>query len=83
MNLEKVIGRDVAEEDEDKEKIYDLMREFYVKEKEDLTKKECLVFVLHPRGGSIVWNCVKDHIINEKEDRKDIGLRGFDYKLFE
>ena len=29
------------------------------------------------------WTCVKDHIIDEKEDHKDIRLRGFDYKLFE
>ena len=26
---------------------------------------------------------MKDHIINKKEDYKYIGLRGFDYKLFE
>ena len=26
---------------------------------------------------------MKDNIIDEKEDYKDIGLRGFDYKLFE
>ena len=39
--------------------------------------------VPHPKGGAIVWTCVKDHIINEKEDYKDIGLCGFDYKLFE
>ena len=26
---------------------------------------------------------MKDHIIDEKEDSKYIGLRGFDYKLFE
>ena len=29
------------------------------------------------------WNTVKDHIIGEKEDYKDIGLSGFDYKSFE
>ena len=39
--------------------------------------------VPHPKGGLIVWTCVKDHIIDEKEDYKDIGLCGFDYKLFE
>ena len=33
--------------------------------------------------GAIVWTCVKDHIIDEKEDYKYIGLRGFYYKLFE
>ena len=26
---------------------------------------------------------MKDHIINEKEDYKYIGIRGFVYKLFE
>ena len=39
--------------------------------------------VTHPKGGAIVWTCVKDHTIDEKEDYKDIGLRGFDFKLFE
>ena len=39
--------------------------------------------VPYPKVGVIVWTCVKDHIINEKEDCKDIGLRGFDYKLSE
>ena len=39
--------------------------------------------VPHPKGGATVWTCVKDHIIDEKEDYKDIGLCGFDYKLFE
>ena len=29
------------------------------------------------------WTCVKDHIIEEKEDYKEIGIRGFDYSLFE
>ena len=26
---------------------------------------------------------MKDHVIEEKEDYKEIGLRGFDYSLFE
>ena len=47
---------------------------------EELIKREFLVSVLYPKGGAIVWTCVKDHIIDEKEDYKDIGLRGFDYK---
>ena len=37
----------------------------------------------HPKGGKIVWTCVKDHVIEEKEDYKEIGLSGFDYSLFE
>ena len=37
----------------------------------------------HPEGGNIVWTCVKDNIINGKEDYKAIGLRYFGCKLFE
>ena len=73
---------DVDDEGEDKKKIHDLRWEVYVKEKEELTKREFSVSVPHPKGGAIFWNCVKDHIIDEHEDYKDIGLRGFDYKLF-
>ena len=29
------------------------------------------------------WTCVKNHVIDKKEDYKYIGLRGFDSKLFE
>ena len=39
--------------------------------------------VPHPKGGDIVWTCVKDHIINENDTYEAIGLRGFDYKLFQ
>ena len=42
-----------------------------------------MVSVPNPKGGTIVWTCVKDHVIDEKEDYKEIGLRGFDYSLFE
>ena len=38
---------------------------------------------LHPKGGNIVWTCVRDHIMEEKDNCEAIGLRGFDYKLFE
>ena len=39
--------------------------------------------VPHPKGGNIVWTFVNDNIIYKNEQYKDIGLRGFDYKLFE
>ena len=75
--------RDVAEEDGDKRKIHALRWEVYVKEKEELIKREFFVSVPHPKGGAIILTCVKDHIINEKDDYKDIGLCGFYDKLFE
>ena len=39
--------------------------------------------VPHSKGGSIVWTCVTGHIIDEKDDYKDIGLHGFYYQSFE
>ena len=38
--------------------------------------------VPHTKGGFIVCTCVKDNVIEDKEQYKAIGVRGFDYKLF-
>ena len=75
--------RDLAEENNDKKKIHVLIWCVYVKEKEELITRSFSVSVPHPKGGKIVWTCVKDHVIEEKEDYKEIGLCGFDYSLFE
>ena len=40
--------RDIAEEGDDKKRIYALRREVYVKDKEELIKREFLVSVPHP-----------------------------------
>ena len=37
----------------------------------------------HSKGGKIVWTCVKDQVIEDTEDYKEIELCGFDYSLFE
>ena len=68
---------------DDKKKIHALRWCVYVKDKEELITRSFLVSVPHPKGGKIVWTYVKDHVIEEKEDYKEIGLRGFDYSLFE
>ena len=39
--------------------------------------------ILHPKGEEMVCNCVKDNIMEEKEDYEAIRLRGFGYKLFD
>ena len=75
--------RDVAEEGYDKKKIYSLRWEVCVKQKQYLIKRNVLVSVPYPKGENIVWNCVKDNIINGKYQYTFIGLSGFDYKLFE
>ena len=75
--------RDLAEESKDKKKIHALRWCVYVKEKEEIITRSFLVSVPHPKGGKSVWTCVKDHIIEEKKDYKNIGLHVFDYSLFE
>ena len=50
---------------------------------EEFINREFFVSVPHSKGGIIVWNFAKYHIVDGKEDYKDIGLRGFGYKLFE
>ena len=37
----------------------------------------------NPKGGNIVWTCVKDNIIEETEDYEAIGICAVDYTLFE
>ena len=75
--------RDVSEEGDNKKNIHDLRWDVYVKDKEKLIKREFSVPVPHTEGGGIVWTCVKDRIIDEKQQYEAIGLRGFYYKLFE
>ena len=38
--------------------------------------------VPYPKGGGIVWTCVKDNSTEEKDRYKAFGIHGFDYKLF-
>ena len=74
--------RDVTEDGDNKKNIHALSWDVYVKEKQDSIQREFLVSITHTKEGNIVWTCVKDHIINEKEHYEAIGRRGFDYKLF-
>ena len=46
-------------------------------------ERDFLVSFLHPKGRNIVWTYVKDNTIEEKDQCEYIGLRGFDYNLFE
>ena len=48
-----------------------------------MIKREFLVSIPHPKGGNIVWTGVKYHIIDENDNYKAIGLRGYEYKLSE
>ena len=58
--------RDLAEENNDKKKVHALRWNVDIKEKEELIMRAFSVSVPHPKGGTIIWACVKDHIIDEK-----------------
>ena len=60
--------RDLAEENNDKKKIHALIWTVYIKEKEELIARAFLVSVQHPKGGTIFWTCVKDYVIDKKEN---------------
>ena len=55
-----------------------------MKKKEEFMNKGVSVVILYPKGGGgVIYTCVKDDVVREKEQYKSIGLHGFDYKLFE
>ena len=64
--------RYVAEDDEDRSNIHALRWDVYTKAKEKLINREFSVAIPHLKGGEIVWTCVKDNAIEEKEDYKAI-----------
>ena len=67
----------------DKSNIHALRWDVYTKYKEEFINREFLVSVPHPKGEGIVWTGMNDNTTDEKDQYKSIGLRGFDYKLFE
>ena len=75
--------RDVSKEGDNMKKIHALRWDVYIKEKQELTKREFLVSIPYLKGGGVVWTCMKYNIIGENQQYESIGLCGFDYKLFE
>ena len=72
--------RDVAYDGEDKSKIHDMRCDVYTRDKQYYRTRECLVFFPHQNMRNIIWDYVKDNIIEEKEDYKAIGFCVCDYK---
>ena len=54
-----------------------------MKWKEEVINRDLSVEVTHPKGEKTIWTCVEDNVIEEMEDHKEIGLRGFYFNLFE
>ena len=58
IRLDEIRGehwRGASEEGHNKKKIHALRWKVYVKEKEELIKREFLVSFTHPKGGAIFW----------------------------
>ena len=60
--------KEVEEEDNDEMGKVNYQRlDVQTKEKEDLIKREFLVFIMHPKGVNIVWTCIKYNTTEEKD----------------
>ena len=75
--------RDVSEDGEDTSNIHALRCYVYTRHEEQLIKRFFDVCYVYTVKGGVVCTLAKDDIINQKQQCEAIGLRGFDYKLFE
>ena len=57
--------------------------DLYLDEKEKLVNGKYLVEVVGHDKKKVLWEVVKYHVIEEPSDNKDIGLRGFDFNIFD
>ena len=55
----------------------------YVNEKENLVKGGYLVEVVSYEKRKIIWEVVNGHVVEDPTDYEEIGLRGFDFNVFD
>ena len=55
----------------------------YVNEKEKLVKGGYLVEVVGHDKKKVIWKVVDDHVVEDPNHHDDIGLLGFDFKIFD
>ena len=55
----------------------------YVNEKEKLVKGGYLVEVVGHDKKKVIWKVVDDHVVEDPHHHEDIGLLGFDFKIFD
>ena len=60
-------------------KLWDL----YIYEKYKLVKGKYSVEVVGHDKKKLIWEVVGDHVVEEPSDHEDIGLRGFDFNIFD
>ena len=69
--------------DDKKAFLHDKRWDLYVNEKEKIVKGKCLVEVVGHDKKKLLWGVVDDHVVEEPSDHEDIGLRGFDFNIFD
>ena len=55
----------------------------YLYEKDKLVKGKYLVEVVGNDKKKLIWEVVGDHVVEEPSDHEEIGLRGFDFNIFD
>ena len=53
-----------------------------VNEKGNIVKDGYLVGVFGHDGNKVIWEVIDDHVVEEPTDHEEIGLRGFDFNIF-
>ena len=57
--------------------------DLYVNEKENIVKGKYSVEVFGHDEKKVIREVVDDHVVEEPSDHEDIGLRGFDFNIFD
>ena len=57
--------------------------DLYVNDKEQPVKGKYSVEVVGHDKNKVRWEVVDDHVVEEPSDNEDIGLRGFDFNIFD
>ena len=55
----------------------------YLNKKVKLVKGKYSVEVVGHNNKKVLWEVVGDHVVEEPCDHEDIGLRGFDFNIFD
>ena len=72
-----------GEVDNEKALLHAKRWDIYVNEKEKLVKGEYLVEFFGHEKKKVLWEVVDDHVLEEPTDHEEIGLRGFDFNVFD
>ena len=57
--------------------------DLYLNEKEKVVKGKYLVVVVGHCKKNVLWEVFRDHVVEDPCDNENIGLRGFDFNIFD